>query len=107
MKKVIILITTCAFLIILSCKKQNKSPRLIEAKATVIQDCVATYLKTETGQIYRVCNFSIAESFKNDEKVLVLYYLNNECNGGFRTISCYKIPIKDDGIIQVSGIKSL
>lgn len=107
MRKLILFIKACAFLLILGCKKQNKAPNLIEAKATVIQDCIAVYLKTEAGQVYRVCNLSTAESFKNEEKVLVLYYLNNECNGSFRATSCFKIPIKDDGIIQISEIKAL
>ncbi|MFC3562166.1 hypothetical protein [Pedobacter jamesrossensis] len=105
MRKLKLLTAVLSLLFILSCKKRQNTPEIITSKASVIQDCVATYLKLEAGQTYRVCNLTKAETFKTGEQVSVVYYLINVCNGGFREISCYKTPIKEDGVVYITEIK--
>ncbi len=107
MKRIILLAAIYAGLLITGCKKKNQSPELIHAKVTVVQDCAAVYLKMETDKIYRLCNFSTVESFKSDAKVSVVYALTNNCTGGLKELSCYKMPLIDDGITQVFEITAL
>ena len=94
----------CLLIIGLGCKKREKVEGVLDTKAKIIRDCVGTYIQTEGAKLYRVCNIDKTDSFANQATVSIKYVKITACSGGFKEMSCYKMPMPDNGIIEVVSI---
>ena len=95
---------TCILIIGLSCKKRENVEGILDTKAKIIRDCVGTYIETEGAKLYQVCNIDKTNSFANQATVSIKYVKITACGGGFKEMSCYKMPMPDNGIIEVVSI---
>lgn len=73
-------------------------------KMKVVKDCTGSYLRSNAGFDYYVCNYAILNGYATGEKIRVKYDVLNECFGLISTPTCTQAHVYED-VIDVLEIK--
>lgn len=97
MKRVLLIaLLLGSVLLVESCDKSK-------VRMEVVKDCTGTYLRAKSGLDYKVCNYTLLDSYADGTKIKVSYDNLSECFGLLEPSSCETAHVSE-GVIEITKI---
>lgn len=71
---------------------------------TVVRDCSGTYIRTEPGTDFQICNLSLLKDKKEGDKVSFYYEKTTNCNANKDKVVCM-LYHENNGMITILRFK--
>lgn len=87
-----------------ACTKKSCQDHVLLHPATVVRDCTGTYLRTEDGKDYNVCNLEAVEPYPAGTRVEADFKRISACPAAAERIVCYMLHA-NEGWIEVTSVR--